>query len=1181
MCIQSSGALDLCIRGGFTGQAVLHPFSLLLIIVLGGVFVRKIRSVLVANRGEIAIRVFRACNELGIRTVAIYSKEDSLSLHRFRADESYLVGEGKKPVDAYLDIDDIIRIAHEHHVDAIHPGYGFLSENAELAKRCEEEGIIFIGPRVEHLIMFGDKVNARKQAKKAGIQYIPGSDGPVMNYAEVEKFARDVGFPIMLKAVNGGGGRGMRMVDRMSDLHNAYDLAKSEARLAFGSDEIYVEKYIQNPKHVEVQIMGDEYGHVVHLFERDCSIQRRHQKVVEIAPAFALPVELRQKICAAAVKLMKNVNYVNAGTVEFLVTPDGEFYFIEVNPRVQVEHTVTEMITGIDIVQTQIKVAEGYPLDSKEIGIPSQESIHCLGNAIQCRITTEDPTNNFMPDSGKIIAYRSGGGFGVRLDSGNAFTGAIITPYYDSLLVKATTYGLSHAMAVQKMLRVLGEFRIRGVKTNIGFLINVLKEPSFVSGDYNVTFIDNHPELFDLPVVHDRGTKLLRYIGETTVNGYSNAGHQQVPDFGPLEMPKPAEGGFPDGTKQLFDSMGAEKFSKWILDQKKVLLTDTTMRDAHQSLLATRVRTIDMLRVLETAAKKLPHFFSYECWGGATFDVAYRFLYEDPWVRLRQICEKSPNTLHQMLIRGANAVGYTSYPDNVVKNFVDLSAKNGIDVFRIFDSLNSLDNMYETIQAVRETGKIAEVALCYTGDILDPSRPKYNLDYYVKMAKEIEKAGANIIAIKDMAGLLKPEAAYTLVSALKDAVDIPVHLHTHDGAGNAVTTLCRAADAGVDIVDVAYASFAGGTSQPSMNSFYYAMSGKDRQPEMDTEAMEEMTRYWATVRPYYKGVDKAEPYPNTETYYCEMPGGQFSNLRQQAKAVGLGDRWNDIKKMYHDVNLMFGDIVKVTPSSKVVGDMTLFMVQNNLTEKDIYEKGDTIDFPQSVVEFFEGRLGFPYGGFPEKLQKIILKGRKPLTQRPGKLLDPVDFEAVRKKLDDAGYGSTDEDINAYCQYPKVFADYSEKLKKYGDVSVLDTPTFFFGMKVNEEITVQLEEGVQLIIRLVNISDPDDSGMRTITFMFNGAEREIQVLDKSVSQTSVKTKKADPDKPGDIGATLSGSVVKVLVTKGQKVKKGDPLVVTEAMKMETTITSPIDGVVGEIYAQKGKPIISGDCLLEIE
>lgn len=1141
---------------------------------------KKIHSVLVANRGEIAIRVFRACNELGIRTVAIYSKEDSLSLHRFRADESYLVGQGKKPVDAYLDIEDIIRIAHEHHVDAIHPGYGFLSENADLAKRCAEEGIIFIGPKVEHLIMFGDKINARIQAKKAGIQYIPGSDGPVVNYAEVEKFAKDVGFPIMLKAVNGGGGRGMRMVDHMSDLRDAYDRAKSEAKLAFGNDEIYLEKCIINPKHVEVQIMGDEHGNVVHLYERDCSIQRRHQKVVEIAPAFALSKKLRQDICDAALKLMRNVHYVNAGTVEFLVTPDEKFYFIEVNPRVQVEHTVTEMITGIDIVQTQIKVAEGYALDSDEIGIKSQESIQCNGNAIQCRITTEDPMNNFMPDSGKINVYRSGGGFGVRLDSGNAYTGAIITPYYDSLLVKATTYGLHHDQAVQKMLRVLSEFRIRGVKTNIGFLINVLRQPSFVEGTYNVNFIDDHPELFDLPVVHDRGTKLLKYIGDTTINGYTNAGPEVKPTFEALELPQPVEGDYPQGTKQIFDSMGPEKFSQWILDQKKVLLTDTTMRDAHQSLMATRVRTIDMLRVLETASKKLPGFFSYECWGGATFDVAYRFLYEDPWERLRQMRKKAPNILLQMLIRGANAVGYTSYPDNVVKNFVELSAKNGIDVFRIFDSLNSLDNMYETVQAVRETGKIAEVALCYTGDILDASRPKYNLEYYVKMAKELQNAGANIIAIKDMAGLLKPEAAYNLVSALKDAVDLPIHLHTHDGSGNAITTLNRATDAGVDIVDVAYSAFAGGTSQPSMNSFYYSMTGKDRQPDMDIEAMEEMSRYWATVRPYYKGVDKAEPYPNTEVYYCEMPGGQFSNLRQQAKAVGLGDRWNEIKKMYHDVNLMFGDIVKVTPSSKVVGDMTLYMVQNDLTEKDIYEKGDTLDFPQSVVEFFEGRLGFPYQGFPEKLQKIILKGRKPLTQRPGKLLEPVDFDAVSKKLEDAGYGHTPEDINAYCQYPKVFTDYNERVKKYGDVSVLDTPTFFFGMRKNEEITVELEEGVQLIITLINISDPDDSGMRTITFMFNGAEREIQVQDKNVDQTTVTTKKADPDKIGDIGATLSGSVVNVLVSKGQKVKKGEPLVVTEAMKMETTITSPIDGTIGEIYAVKGKPIISGDCLLEV-
>ena len=1141
---------------------------------------KKIRSVLVANRGEIAIRVFRACNELGIRTVAIYSKEDSLSLHRFRADESYLVGEGKKPVDAYLDIEDIIRIAHEHDVDAIHPGYGFLSENADLAKRCEEEGIIFIGPKVEHLIMFGDKINARIQAKKAGIQYIPGSDGPVMNYAEVEKFAKQVGFPIMLKAVNGGGGRGMRMVDRMADLRDAYDRAKSEAKLAFGSDEIYLEKCIVNPKHVEVQIMGDEHGNVIHLFERDCSIQRRHQKVVETAPASALPVELRQKICNAALKLMKNVHYVNAGTVEFLVTPDGEFYFIEVNPRVQVEHTVTEMITGIDIVQTQIKVAEGYALDSDEIGIKSQDDVRCLGDAIQCRITTEDPMNNFMPDSGKIMVYRSGGGFGVRLDSGNAYTGAIITPYYDSLLVKTTTYGLTHKEAAQKMLRVLKEFRIRGVKTNIGFLINVLKSPEFIAGTYNVNFIDDHPELFNLPVVQDRGTKLLKYIGDTTINGYADAGHQDKPAFEALELPTPVEGAYPDGTKQKFDAMGPEKFSQWIKEQPKVFFTDTTMRDAHQSLFATRVRSIDMLRVLETASKKLPNLFSYECWGGATFDVAYRFLYEDPWVRLRQMRKKAPNILLQMLVRGANAVGYTSYPDNVVKNFIDLSAKNGIDVFRVFDSLNSLDNMYGTIQAVRENNNLAEVALCYTGDILDPSRNKYDLKYYVNMAKELQNAGANIIAIKDMAGLLKPEAAYRLVSALKDAVDLPIHLHTHDGSGNAICTYNRAIDAGVDIVDVAYSAFAGGTSQPSMSTLYYALSGKDRQPDLDVDAMEELSRYWATVRPYYKGVDKADAYPNTEVYQHEMPGGQFSNLRQQAKAVGLGDRWNEIKKMYHTVSMMFGDIIKVTPSSKVVGDMALFMVQNNLTEQDVYDKGDVLDFPQSVVEFFEGRIGIPYQGFPEKLQKIVLKGKKPLTERPGKSLAPVDFEAIRQKLTDAGYKHEDEDINAYCQYPKVFKDFNETVKKYGDVSVLDTPTFFFGMKKNEEVHVEIEEGKDLIITLINISDPDDSGVRTITFMFNGAEREIQVQDKSVDMKTVTRRKADPDKAGDIGATLSGSVVKVLVTKGQKVKKGEPLVVTEAMKMETTITSPIDGTVGEIYATKGQAIISGDCLLEV-
>lgn len=1141
---------------------------------------KKIRSVLVANRGEIAIRVFRACNEMGIRTVAVYSQEDSLSLHRFRADESYLVGAGKKPVDAYLDIEDIIRIAHEHDVDAIHPGYGFLSENADLAKRCEEEGIIFIGPRVEHLIMFGDKINARIQAKKAGIQFIPGSDGPVMNYEEVKRFAKEVGFPIMLKAVNGGGGRGMRMVNNMADLQEAYDRAKSEAKLAFGNDEIYLEKCIVNPKHIEVQIMGDEHGNVIHLHERDCSIQRRHQKVVEVAPAFSLPPALRARICDAAITLMKNVHYVNAGTVEFLVTPDENFYFIEVNPRVQVEHTITEMITGIDVVQTQILVAEGYALNSKEIGIPSQESVRCLGNAIQCRITTEDPMNNFMPDSGKIMVYRSGGGFGIRLDSGNAYTGAIITPYYDSLLVKTVAYSLTHAGAVKKMLRVLKEFRIRGVKTNIGFLINVLRTPSFVDGSYDVNFIDDHPELFNLPVVQDRGTKLLKYIGETTINGYNGKGHVDKPSFAPLQLPTVPEGEFPAGTKQQFARLGAEKFCRWIKEQDTVFLMDTTMRDAHQSLMATRIRSIDMLRVLEASSKKLPQLFSYECWGGATFDVAYRFLQEDPWERLREMRKKAPNILLQMLIRGANGVGYTGYADNVVRHFVQLAAKNGIDVFRIFDCLNSLDNMYETIQAVRDTGKIAEVALCYTGDILDPARAKYDLAYYVKMAKEAEKAGAHIIAIKDMAGLLKPEASYRLITALKEALSVPVHLHTHDGAGNAVGTLCRAVDAGVDIIDATYSALAGGTSQPSMSTVYYALAGNKRRLPLDVHAMEEMSRYWATVRPYYKGVDRAKAYPDTSVYQHEMPGGQYSNLQQQAQSLGLGDRWHEIETMYHTVSMMFGDIIKVTPSSKVVGDMALFMVQNNLTEQDVYDKGDILDFPQSVVEFFQGYLGVPYGGFPERLQKIILKGKKPLCERPGKTLPPVDFESVRKKLADAGYKHEDEDISAFCQYDKVFRDYNEKLKVYGDVSVLDTPTFFFGMKKNEELHVEIEKGKDLIITLINISDPDDSGIRTITFLFNGVEREIQVPDKSIDLHTVTKRKADPEVPGDIGATLSGSVVNILVTKGQKVKKGDPLLVTEAMKMETTITAPIDGTIGEIYAAKGQAIISGDCLLEI-
>lgn len=1142
---------------------------------------KKIKSVLVANRGEIAIRVFRACNEMGIRTVAIFSKEDTLSLHRNEADEAYLVGEGKKPVDAYLDIEDIIRIAHEHDVDAIHPGYGFLSENAQFAKRCREEGLIFIGPNLEHLQMFGDKVNAREQAKLANIPMIPGSDGPLKNFEELEAFANTHGFPLMIKAVNGGGGRGMRAVDCMEDLRDAYDRAKSEAKSAFGDDDVYVEKLIVEPKHIEVQIIGDTHGNVVHLYERDCSVQRRHQKVVEMAPAFALSKEIRRNICDAAVKIMNNVHYVGAGTVEFLVTQDGSFYFIEVNPRIQVEHTVTEMITGIDIVHTQIRIAEGYELHSPEVGIPPQDEIRCEGTAIQCRITTEDPTNNFMPDTGKLSVYRSSGGFGIRLDAGNAFTGSVVTPYYDSLLVKATAYALNHEETIRKMLRCLREFRIRGVKTNIRFLMNVLEHPDFVSGHCNVNFIDEHPELFKFKATRDRGTKLLHYIADITVNGYTGTGAEAKPNFDPIELPSTLECSLAEGTKQKFDELGPEEFSKWVSAQDKVMFTDTTWRDAHQSLFATRLRTIDMARVAGKAARGVPNLFSLECWGGATFDVAYRFLHEDPWERLRMFRKEVPNTLLQMLLRGANAVGYTSYPDNVVRNFIQLAAKNGVDVFRVFDSLNSLDNMHIAIDEVRNQGKLAEVAVCYTGDILDGSRPKYNLQYYVTMAKELQKAGANIIAIKDMAGLLKPQAAYNLVSALKDATSLPIHLHTHEGSGNAIYTYGRAVDAGVDVIDLAYSAFANGTSQPSMNSMYYGLSGHSRQPSMNAEYMQEMSDYFGSIRPYYRGVDYTAPYPNTSVYQHEMPGGQYSNLQQQAKSVGLGDRWSEIKKVYHQVNMMFGDIVKVTPSSKVVGDMTLFMVQNNLTEQDIYDKGDTLDFPQSVVEFFEGRLGVPYQGFPEKLQKIILKGLKAISKRPGAVLQPVDFEHVRHELEEKGYNTTDEDISAYCLYPKVYEDWSKFRKQFGDVSVLDTPTFFFGMNIGETIPVTIEKGKTLIIKLLLISEPNEDGDRVVVFEFNGQPRSIKVHDKHVKTNALARRKVDDNVPGEVGATLSGSVVKIIAVVGQAVAKGEPLIVTEAMKMETTITSPIDGIVETIFVREGSRIESGDCLIKIQ
>lgn len=1137
------------------------------------------KKVLVANRGEIATRVFRACSELNIKTVAIFAEEDQYSVHRFKSDEAYLVGKGKKPIDAYLDIEDIIRVAKEAKVDAIHPGYGFLSENLEFAKRCREEGLIFVGPELHHLDIFGDKIKAKTAALEAGIPSIPGSDGPVDTVEGVLEFAESHGYPIMIKAALGGGGRGMRVAHDEKEAREGYDRAKSEAKAAFGNDEIYVEKYVANPKHIEVQILGDTKGNVLHLFERDCSVQRRHQKVVEVAPCISLNDEQREKICQAAVQLMKHVGYVNAGTVEFLVEGDN-FYFIEVNPRVQVEHTITELITGVDIVTSQLLIAQGKDLH-KEIGLPEQKDIQMSGAAIQCRVTTEDPLNGFMPDTGKIDTYRSPGGFGVRLDVGNAYAGATVTPYFDSLLVKVCTHALNFDQAIEKMQRCLIEFRIRGVKTNIPFMHNVISHPVFQSGDAKTTFIDNTPELFEFPRVRDRGNKTMRYISEITVNGFPGIEKQEKRYFETPRAPK-IEKKEMVTAKNVLDKEGPEAVANWVKKQDSVLLTDTTFRDAHQSLLATRVRTHDLLNVAQATGEGIPELFSSEMWGGATFDVAYRFLTEDPWKRLKLLRKAMPNTLLQMLFRGSNAVGYSNYPDNVLEEFIKEAAYHGIDVFRIFDSLNWIPQMEKSIQYVRDAGKIAEGTICYTGDILDPSRTKYNVQYYKDMAKELEAIGAHMIAIKDMAGLLKPQAAFRLISELKETTDLPIHLHTHDTAGNGIITLSAAVKAGVDIVDVATSAMSGATSQPSMSSLYYALQYGERTPDLNLKNVRQLNHYWEDVRPYYSSFENGIMAAQTEVYNHEMPGGQYSNLQQQAKAVGLGDKWDEIKEMYQTVNMMFGDIVKVTPSSKVVGDMALFMVQNELTEQDIYDRGDELSYPDSVVSFFQGELGQPVGGFPEKLQQIILQGRPAMQERPGKFAEPVKFDKVKKELQELiGFEPSKTDVLSYLMYPQVFLDYQKSYGQFADVTLLDTPTFFSGMRLGETITVQIEKGKTLIIRLDEIGEADVEGNRTLFFNLNGQRREILVKDASIKSAVQTKRKVEPTNREQIGATMTGSVLKVLVEKGDHVEKGQPLLITEAMKMETSIDARFAGKVSHLYVEEGESITSGDLLIEVK
>lgn len=1144
---------------------------------------KAINKILVANRGEIAIRVFRACTEMRKQTVAIYSEQDSVALHRFKADEAYLVGEGKGPIEAYLDIEGILEIAKRSEVDAIHPGYGFLAENAEFARRCEEEGIVFIGPKPEQINKFGDKVEARKIAIDAGIPVIPGTEEPIEHLQDAVFFAKKHGYPIIIKALSGGGGRGMRIVRNHEELAESLERARSEARSAFGNPKVYLEKFLENPKHIEVQVLADHTGNAVHLFERDCSVQRRHQKVVEVAPSLSLNEAQREKICNAALTIMRSVNYVNAGTVEFLVTPDGNYYFIEVNPRIQVEHTITEMITGVDIVQTQIRIAEGRLLNDPQIGIGSQDKIERRGFAIQCRVTTEDPANGFLPDTGRLLAYRSAAGFGIRLDAGNGFPGALITPHYDSMLVKVSAWAINFDQAAAKMLRTLKEFRIRGVKTNIPFLENVVQHEKFLSGEYSTSFIDTHPELFVFPKRKDRGTKLLTYISTVTVNGFPGLKKEKKPSSIKPRIPKTSiYQPYPDGTKQILDQHGPDGLVNWIKDQKKLLITDTTFRDAHQSLFATRVRTYDLATIAEATGKLAPNLFSLEMWGGATFDTSMRFLNECPWDRLRTLRGLIPNVMFQMLLRGSNAVGYANYPDNVIKEFVAHSASSGIDVFRIFDSLNWIEGMRLAIESVRESGKIAEASICYTGDILNPSRSKYDLNYYVQLAKELEKAGAHILGIKDMAGLLKPAAAYKLVHALKQEVGLPIHLHTHDTSGNGGAMLLKAAEAGADIVDTALSSMSGLTSQPSLNALVSALEYDERATGLDIDKLQQLSDYWEDVRKYYAGFESGMKGSSAEVYKHEMPGGQYSNLQQQAIAVGLGDRWVAVKEMYSTVNHMFGDIVKVTPSSKVVGDMALFMVQNNLSEEDVYKLGDRLDFPDSVVQFFQGYLGQPHGGFPEELQKVIVKNREVITCRPGELLPSVDFAQIEKELSTkVNRLITFDDVMSYVMYPQVFLDKERKIEEFSNVSVLDTPTFYYGMKLGEEISIEIEKGKTLIVKLMSIGELHSDGTRTIYFELNGQPREVVIRDESAKVTVQRRRKADRNNPAHIGATMPGKVLKVMVEPGDKVKKGEHLVVTEAMKMETTIQAPGEAVIKEINVKPGDSIEQGDLLIVLE
>ena len=1148
----------------------------------------KIKKVLVANRGEIAIRIFRACSEINIKTVGIYTFEDRYSMHRFKSDESYQIGTNDQPLKPYLDIQEIIKIAKEKKVDAIHPGYGFLSENEEFARKCEESNIVFIGPKPEVLEALGDKIKAKKVAVENNIPIIGSSKKDLNSLQIALEEAVRIGFPVMLKAASGGGGRGMRVIRNIEDLEKAYPESKREALNAFGDDTVFLEKFIENPKHIEVQIAADNYGNIVHLYERDCSVQRRYQKVVEIAPSYGISDSIRQKLFEYALSIAKAVDYNNIGTVEFLIDQDNSIYFIEVNPRIQVEHTVTEMITNIDLVKTQLFVAGGFKLADKQIKIYDQDTVTISGFAIQCRITTEDPSNDFKPDYGTISTYRSASGFGIRLDAGSLYQGVKVSPFFDSLLVKVSAHSRTLDGAIRKMIRTLGEFRIRGVKTNIPFLQNLLRHPSLQVGKITVNFIATTPELFKFKISRDRASKIVKYLANITINGNPN-----IKEFNPNKIfPNPIIPSWdiysdhPKGTKDLLTELGPKKFSTWLKNEKKIHYTDTTMRDAHQSLLATRMRTLDMLKVAEGYSKNNPDIFSMEVWGGATFDVCMRFLHENPWGRLALLRQAMPNILLQMLLRGSNGVGYAAYPDNLIESFVEKAWETGVDIFRIFDSLNWMQSIGPAIEYVRKrTNGLAEGAISYTGDLLDPNNTKYTLKYYLQLAKEIENAGAHILSIKDMAGLLKPYAATELVTALKSEINIPIHLHTHDTSSIQAATYLKAIEAGVDVIDVALGGLSGLTSQPNFNSIVEMLKYHERNNPMNTNSMFEYSNYWESVREYYYPFESGLRAGTGEVYMHEIPGGQYSNLKPQAQSLGLGDRFHEITKMYSDVNELFGNIIKVTPSSMVVGDMALYLVSNNLTISDVLERGENISFPESVKSFFRGDLGQPVGGFPKKLQKIILRDEKSYTNRPNAHIEAVDFEKEfelfkRKYQKGRPHDLEFTEFLSYKLYPKVWEDAHNHYLEYGNVTRIPTKNFFYGLKEGEEIMIQIDTGKVINIELRSINKPNSDGYRTVFFKVNGQSRNIQILDESLNIEKHENEKIDPDNEHHIGAPLQGLLSQIFVTKGDKIKRNEPLFIIEAMKMETTITAPTDFTIEKICLKSGEIVNADDLVLVV-